>query len=59
LKLKANIKLPTLKDMGADREKVISAWPLVTRDGCYPFSPKPVTEEVAKELLGKMYDNTL
>jgi alcohol dehydrogenase len=59
MKFKEDIKLSTLKEQGAKREDVISAWPLVTKDGCYPFSPKEVTEADAKELLGKMYDNVL
>jgi alcohol dehydrogenase len=59
LKLKKDIGLPTLKEQGADREKVISAWPLVTRDGCYPLSPKKLDEATTKEILAKIYDNVL
>ena len=59
LKFKSDIKLPTLKDQGCKLEEVLSAAPLVLRDGCYPFSPKPITEEQVKEYLGKIYDNTL
>jgi alcohol dehydrogenase len=57
---KKKIKLPALKDQpGVDKEKVISAYPLVTKDGCYPFSPKTLTEQQVKEYLGKIYDNVL
>jgi alcohol dehydrogenase class IV len=59
LKLKKDIGLPTLKEQNADREKVLSCWPLVTKDGCYPFSPKKLDEATTKEILGKIYDDVL
>ncbi|MDR2198856.1 MAG: iron-containing alcohol dehydrogenase [Deltaproteobacteria bacterium] len=60
LKFKEEIKLPALKDQkGVTREAVVSAHPLVTKDGCYPFSAKKLTEDQTKELLGKMYDGVL
>jgi alcohol dehydrogenase len=59
IKFKADIKLPTLKESGATREQVLSAAPLVLRDGCYPFAAKPMTDEMVKIYLDKIYDNVL
>jgi alcohol dehydrogenase len=61
LEFKVKIKLPALKDQkDVTKEKVISAYPLVTKDGCYPFSPRKLeSDEVTKELLGKMFDNVI
>ena len=58
-KFKTDIKLPTLKELKADRDLVISCAPLVLKDGCFPFTPKPITEDQAREYLGKIYENVL
>ena len=59
LRFRQSVGLPSIKDFNVKREDVISAYPLVTKDGCYPFAPKEMSEEQIKEYLGKMYDSVL
>jgi len=52
------INFPTFPSLGVSREQVMTALPLVQKDSCYPFSPKPMDEATIKEYIDMMYDRT-
>jgi alcohol dehydrogenase len=52
------IDFPTFSDFGVTKEQAMTATSLVQKDSCYPFSPKPMNEEMIKEYIVKMYDRT-
>ena len=51
-----SMNMPSLKDMGYSREKVISFAPDVAANHLSGYCPVPVTEEVAAQLLARVYD---
>jgi alcohol dehydrogenase class IV len=54
--LMRRIKLPSLKDMGYNREDCVSVAPLVMDDGCWVFLPEPIEKKEVEEFLGRIYD---
>ena len=55
-KMMRSMDMPSLKAMGYSREKVISFASDVAASHLSGYSPVPVTEEVAAELLARVYD---
>lgn len=53
------LKAPKLSELGVSREDVISVYPLVNKDGCFPFLVKPINDNQIKEMLSCIYDGTL
>lgn len=51
------IGFPSLKDMGFTLEEALKAVPLVERDGCFPFSPKPMNKEQIITCITNIYNH--
>ena len=49
------IGFPSLKDMGFTLEETMEALPLVEKDGCFAFSPKPMDREQTAVCLERIY----
>lgn len=50
------VGFPTLKELGATREQVFEAEKFVRLDGCFPFSPKKVSDAEIHDLLAQTYE---
>lgn len=52
-----NIGIPSLSDLGFSREDAVSCAELVMNEGMIIFSPREVTVEAVRDVIGAMYDN--